>query len=155
MPSPRSTEDRKLTAIHRFPVLIPDAAIDANGHANNVEYVDWMQRAAISHSDSTGCTIATKAAGASWVVRSLHVEYLQPAFAGDTLIILTWISTLRKASSLRKYLFLREGDRAIVARGETNWVFVERRTGRPKAIPQVVSSVFDILPAEREPSGWE
>jgi len=144
-----------LTAIHRVSVLIPNTAIDANGHVNNVEYVRWMQRAAISHSDSAGCTIATKAAGASWVVRSHHIEYLLPSFAGDKLVILTWISTLRKASSLRKYLFLREGDRAVVARGETSWVFVEARTGRPKLIPREVSSVFEILPAKREPSGWE
>jgi acyl-CoA thioester hydrolase len=155
MPSPRSTENKKLTAIHRVSVLIPGTAIDANGHANNVEYVRWMQRAAISHSDSAGCTVATNAAGASWVVRSHHVEYVRPAFAGDTLVILTWISTLRIASSLRRYLFLREGDRAVVARGETNWVFVEARTGHPRPIPREVSSVFDILPAEREPSGWE
>jgi acyl-CoA thioester hydrolase len=144
-----------LTSIHRVSVLISDTAIDANGHANNVEYVRWMQQAAISHSDSAGCTIATKAAGASWVVRSHHVQYLQPSFAGDKLVILTWISTLGKASSLRKYLFLREGDRVVVARGETNWVFVEALTGRPKPIPQEVSSVFEILPLEREPSGWE
>jgi acyl-CoA thioesterase FadM len=58
-----------MTAIHRFPVLIPDTAIDANGHANNVEYVHWMQRAAMSHSDFAGCTTATKAAGGSWVIR--------------------------------------------------------------------------------------
>ena len=155
MPSPRSTRDRELTAIHRFPVLIPGTAIDANGHANNVEYVHWMQRAAISHSDFAGCTAATKAAGASWVIRSLHVEYLLPSFAGDRLLILTWVSTLRKASSLRKYLFLRERDRAVVARGETNWVYVDARNGRPKPIQGEVSSVFDILPAEREPSSWE
>ena len=87
MPSPRSTEDSELTAIHRFPVLIPDTAIDANGHASNVEYVHWMQQAAISHSDFAGCTNATKAAGASWVVRSLRVEYLLPSFAGDRLLM--------------------------------------------------------------------
>ena len=102
-----------------------------------------------------GCTNATKAAGASWVVRSLRVECLLPSFAGDRLLVLTWVSTLSKASSLRKYLFLRERDRAVVARGETNWVFVEARNGRPKPIPREVSSVFDILPAEREPSSWE
>jgi len=142
-----------LTSIHRFPVVIPDTAINANGHTNNVEYVRWMQQAAISHADAAGCTTATTVVGASWVVRSHHVEYLQPTFAGDRLVILTWVSTLRKASSLRKYLFLREGDRAVVARGETNWVFVEARTGRPKPIPPEVSSVFDILPTDQEPSG--
>jgi acyl-CoA thioester hydrolase len=118
-----------LGAIHRFPIVVSTAAIDANHHANNIEYVRWMQEAAISHSDSAGCTAATKSAGASWVVRSHYVEYLLPAFAGERLVILTWVSTLRRASSLRKYLFLRENDRAVVARGETSWIFVDRHPG--------------------------
>ncbi|HEY5770547.1 MAG TPA: hypothetical protein VIS71_11950, partial [Terrimicrobium sp.] len=76
-------------------------------------------------------------------------------FAGDKLVILTWVATLRKASSLRKYLFLRERDRAVVARGETNWVFVEAGNGHPKPIPREVSSVFALVAAEGEPAGWE
>jgi acyl-CoA thioester hydrolase len=144
-----------LSAIHRFRVPVRGAAIDANGHANNVEYVRWMQQAAISHSDLAGCTIATKASDSSWVVRSHYVEYLRPAFAGDELLILTWVSTMRKASSLRKYLFLRKNGRAVLARGETNWVLVDNRTGRPKPIPREISSLFEILPPEREPSTWE
>ena len=144
-----------LTAIHRFRVLVRDAAIDANGHANNVEYVRWMQQAAISHSDLAGCTTATIASGGTWIVRTHHVHYLRPAFAGNELVILTWVSTMRKASSLRKYLFLRESDRAVLARGETNWAMVDNQTGRPKPIPREVSSAFEILPPEREPSGWE
>lgn len=138
-------------AIHRYWVVIPDTAIDANGHTNNVEYVRLMQAAAISHADAAGCTTATTAASASWVVRSHHVEYLQPTVAGDQLAVITWVSTLRKASSLRKYLFLREADRVVVARGETNWVFVDARTGRPKSIPEDVSSLFDVVREVREP----
>jgi acyl-CoA thioester hydrolase len=144
-----------LRAIHRFSVVIPDSAIDANGHANNVEYVCWMQQAAISHSDFTGCTRATISSGSSWVVRSHHVEYLRPAFAGDAIVVLTWVSTIKKASSLRKYVFIRKSDRAVVARGQTIWVFVDSPTGRPKVIPREVSSVFKVLPVEEEASDWE
>lgn len=138
-------------AIHRHGVVILDSAIDANGHTNNVEYLRWMQAAAISHANATGCSAATVAAGASWVVRCHHVEYLQPTFAGDRIVVLTWVSTFRKASSLRKYLLVRETDRAVVARGETNWVFVDALTGRPATIPKEVSSAFVLLPANSEP----
>lgn len=110
-----------------------------------------MQAAAISHANATGCTAATVAAGASWVVRSHHVEYLQPTFASDRIVVLTWVSTFRKASSLRKYLLVRAADRAVVARGETNWVFVDTLTGRPATIPTEVSSAFALLPTSAEP----
>jgi acyl-CoA thioester hydrolase len=151
MPSVFLMKAKSPGAIHRHEIVIADAAIDDNGHANNVEYLRWMQAAAISHADATGCTAATTAAGASWVVRSHHVEYLQPTFAGDQVIVLTWVSTFRKASSLRKYLLLRKADGAVIARGETNWVFVDAQTGRPTSIPGEVSSVFELVPASLEP----
>jgi len=131
-----------------FPV--PDSARDENGHVNNVEYVRWMQQAAVAHADAVGCSAATRAAGATWVVRSHNVEYLRPVFAGEELTVKTWVSTLGKTRSLRKYLFLRGDER--VARGETLWVFVDAATGRPRAIPPVVSEGFSVLPAEHEPA---
>lgn len=137
--------------IHEYSLVIPDTAIDANRHVNNVEYVRWMQEAAISHADTAGCSAATRAARASWVVRSHHVEYLRPLFAGETIKVHTWVSTLRKSSSLRKYLFLRDGE--LIARGETLWVFVDANSGRPHAIPSAVSSSFVLVPPEKEPTG--
>ncbi len=142
-----------MDAIHEYILVIPAEAIDANRHANNVEYVRWMQEAAISHADAAGGTTATRAARASWVVRSHHVEYLRPVFAGETLTLQTWVSTLRKTSSLRKYRFVRGIE--LIARGETMWVFVDASTGRPRSIPEGVLSAFVLVPPEKEPSGWK
>lgn len=149
--SPLSLNNRNVPSVYRYSILVSQDAIDANGHANNVEYLRWMQDAAVAHADAIGGTDATRNAGASWVVRSHHVEYLQPTFADDRLIVLTWVSNLRKASSLRKYLLLRETDRAVIARGETNWVFVESQSGRPIAIPKEVVSLFEVVPPSSEP----
>ena len=137
--------------MYRHRILISQDAIDANGHANNVEYLRWMQDAAVGHADATGGTEATREAGASWVVRSHHIEYLQPAFAGDRIVVCTWVSNLRKASSLRKYLLLREPNHTVIARGETIWVFVGSHSGRPIAIPKEVSSLFEVVPPSLEP----
>lgn len=126
-----------------YEVSVPGSVIDGNGHVNNVEYVRWMQEAAVAHADATGCTVATREAGASWVVRSHHIEYLRPVFAGEKLVVETWVVTLRKSSSLRKYRCVCNGVR--VAWGETLWVFVEAGTGRPKAIPEAVSITLPLV----------
>src|SRR5438874_280927 len=86
------------------------SAIDGNGHVNNVEFVRWMQEAAVRHADGAGCTAATREAGATWVARSHHVEYRRPAFAGDRVRVRTWLENVRRAFSLRKYEFIRVGD---------------------------------------------
>ena len=51
--------------IHRLEIAVTPEVIDGNGHVNNVEYIRWMQQAAISHSDAAGCSRATLETGAS------------------------------------------------------------------------------------------
>ena len=129
---------------------VDPSAIDANGHVNNVEFVRWMQDAATRHADATGCTAATVAAGATWVARSHQVEYLRPAFAGDRVRVQTWVADYRRAFSTRRYRFTRAADGTLLSQGETNWVFVDAQTGRPRSIPDGIKAMFELPPA-----GWE
>ena len=34
----------------------------------------------------------------------------------------------------------------VIAEGETNWVFVNAKTGRPQSIPTTVSAAFELVP---------
>ena len=65
--------------------------------------------------------------------------------------VLTWVSNFRRAFSLRKYKFVREGDGAVLAKGETNWVFVEVASGKPKSIPPEIGGMFVLVAEDREP----
>jgi acyl-CoA thioester hydrolase len=134
--------------IHRHAFEIPADVVDENGHVNNVVYVRWMQEAAVRHSDAVGCTQATREAGALWVVRSHRIEYLRPAFAGETIEVSTWVADFRRVISLRRYEFVRTTDQVVLARGETDWVFVDAKTGRPRAIPESVWGRFELRPGE-------
>ena len=127
---------------HRYTFQVPEAAIDRNGHVNNVEFVRWMQDAAVDHSRAVGCTAATKEAGCTWVVRSHAIDYLRPAFVGESIEVRTWIDDYRRAFSKRKYEFHRVSDGVLLARGETNWVYIDATTGRPKSIPENIQALF-------------
>ena len=140
--------DLKMPPIHTHPLTVTSAAIDANGHANNIDFVRWMQDAAVAHADAVGCTAATRDAGATWVVRSHQIEYLRPAMLDDRIEIRTWISDFRRAFSKRKYEFVRVSDQTILARGETNWVFIEATTGRPRSISPNICGMFELVPDE-------
>jgi acyl-CoA thioester hydrolase len=139
-----------MSQIYRYELTVPEDAVDVNGHVNNLEYLRWMQSAAIFHSDSQGCTKVTTEAGATWVVRMHRVEYLRPAFAGEQIIVLTWVSNFRRVQSLRKYRIIRVKDNAVLVEGETDWVFVDAKTGRLRSIPRNVIAAFEILPKEKE-----
>ena len=136
--------------VYRYDLVVTEDVIDENGHVNNVEYVRWMQDAAMHHADSGGCTLATKAVGATWVVRSHRIEYLKPAFLGEHISVLTWVSNFRRVQSLRKYRMIRAEDHAVLAEAETDWIFVDALCGRLRSIPKEVATVFELVPDEKE-----
>jgi acyl-CoA thioester hydrolase len=120
--------------------------IDGQGHANNVVYVQWMQDAAVAHSAAQGWPGERYVeAGFGWVVRWHGIEYLQPAFAADQLIVRTWVATMQKVMSLRRYHFVRAGDRALLATAETMWAFIDYATARPARILPEVAAAFTVV----------
>jgi acyl-CoA thioester hydrolase len=138
--------------LYTLPVQATAQDIDSNGHVNNIVYLQWMQDAAIAHSGAVGCTAATGAAGCTWVARSHHIEYLRPAFAGDRILVQTWVTdATRKSSSPRRYRMVRDSDGAVLARGETLWVFIDVASGRPRTIPAEVLACFETVPDGTEP----
>lgn len=131
-------------AIHEHRRTVVAADIDALGHVNNLRYLEWMLAAAIDHSDAVGWPWARyEALGNAWVVRSHAIEYLRPAFVGDEVVIRTWVSEMAKVSSRRKYAIAR-GDGSLLARAETLWVFISRRTHALDRVPEELRAAFPV-----------
>lgn len=135
-----------MPALFDYQHLVVEREIDPQGHANNVAYVQWMQDAALAHSAAQGWSGETyRRHGVSWVARSHYIEYRRPAFAGDQLIIRTWVANLQRVSSLRRYHILRAEGEELLAVAETNWAFISIRDQRLTRIPSEVSTAFEIL----------
>ena len=130
-----------ISSIYSKTITIPSSAIDENGHVNNVVYVQWMQDIAIEHYASIG-GVEAQGPDATWVIRKHSIEYFLPAFEGEEIEVRTWVEDLRKVRSLRMYEFVRKSDGKILVKGESDWVFMDMKTGRPKAIPAEVENIF-------------
>ncbi len=77
---------------HKSLVVAPES-IDAVGHVNNREYLRWMEDIAVEHSAAQGWPMERYFEGGNaWVAATHFLEYLRPAFAGDTLDVYTWIA---------------------------------------------------------------
>ena len=138
--------------IHEHVHTVAEEEIDALGHANNVAYVEWMQAAAVAHSTARGWPGRRyRQLGCGWVVRSHTIEYHQPAAAGDPIVVRTWVATMKKVTSVRRYLIVRRTDEALLATAETKWAFVDYRTGQPARIPPEIAGSFDVLQRSDEP----
>jgi acyl-CoA thioester hydrolase len=128
-------------------LTVTEDVIDVQRHVNNQAYLRWMQDVAIEHSAARGWSMERYVKGGTgWVVRSHFIEYLRPAFLGESLTLLTWVQDVRRQSSRRRYLFWRAADRQEVARAETAWVFVDLGTGKPVPIPDDLRTAFDLVP---------
>lgn len=141
-----------MPAIFQHPLIVDEDAIDGQGHVNNLEYVRWMQEAAIAHSTAQGWSPDRyREIGSGWVVRSHKIEYRQPAFAGDQVTVYTWIANFQKIRSLRKYKIVRSSDETTLAVAETDWVFVGFQPRVPRRPPLELVEAFDVVTAEDEP----
>ena len=137
-------------AVFSYTFIVPQSAIDENGHVNNVAYVQWMQdAAAIHHPQAIGYRPPE---GATWYAREHRIEYLLPAFLGEEIEVRTWISEIRRVRVRRQYEFHRKPDGKVIAKGETDWVYVDAKTGRPISIPQEVQLLFPLVTRDTGPA---
>lgn len=130
-----------ISSVYAKTINVPNSAIDENGHVNNVTYVQWMQDIAVEHYASIG-GIEAQGPEATWVVREHKIEYLLPAFENEEIEIKTWVENVRRVRSLRKYEFIRKVDGKTLVRGETDWVFLDIKTGSPRAVTERVINAF-------------
>lgn len=88
---------------------------------------------------------AYQALGRGWVVRSHFIEYLAPAFAGDRLVLRTWVSEMKRVTSGRRYELYRAGESGLLLRAETQWAFVIFANHQIARVPPEMQSVFQPL----------
>lgn len=135
-----------MPAIFEFAHTVHEGEIDGLGHVNNVAYVAWMQSAALAHSAEQGWPPEAYARlGAGFVVRSHRIDYRRPAFLGERIVVRTWVASMKKVSSVRRYHILRAGDETRLATAETDWAFIDYASGAPVRIPQEVACAFALV----------
>lgn len=133
-------------------IKVSKSHIDVNGHVNNVVYVQWMQEIAYAHSKAVGYdSEKLDQLGSTWVIRSHFIKYQRPALLDDELTVYTWPHEMKKASALRKYKFVRPSDGAVIASGESDWVYIDRSNGRPMAIDDEMRSAFPEVAESEAP----
>jgi acyl-CoA thioester hydrolase len=116
---------------------------DAYGHLNNAVYLRYMQEAAFNASAALGYGQERYAQlGRLWLARLSEVEYLLPVQYGDRVVVTTWVEDVRRVRSIRAYDFRLESTGEQVARGWTDWIYVEAATGRPSSVPAEIAAVY-------------
>jgi acyl-CoA thioester hydrolase len=110
-------------------------------HANNVQIVGWIDEAARAHGEASGLTRERMhREGRMWFVARHEIDYLAESFAGDELLIGTWISGITKTTATRMTKAWRrpggaEASWEIAFDAVSRWVHMNLATRRPSRIP--------------------
>ncbi len=116
---------------------------DVNLIVRDACYLRYMQEAAFEASAAAGYwDDRYQALRRIWLIHETAVEYVAPLRYGDQVRIRTWVADFRRVRSRRAYELRREADGALAARASTDWVFLDRDTGRPAVIPDEVIAAF-------------
>lgn len=139
-----------LPNVHHLKVVVPPESIDVFGHVNNTEYLRFLEQVAWQH---------TQTLGLGWdvyqhlnrvmVARRTEVDYLAPAYEGETLLVGTWIvENDQRLTLTRRYQIIRESDGLTLLRGRTKWVCVALDSGKPRRMPPEFLSGYQITAEE-------
>ena len=134
-------EDVNMEFRHLVTVGVDD--LDEMNHVNNLVYLKWCLTAATAHSRQVGWSSERyHESGFGFVVRAHKIKYKIPALLDDEIEVKTWVASMEKVSSARRYQILRKSDGKRLAEAETTWVFVDLKTLELAKIPSEVRRAF-------------
>ena len=110
--------------------------LDTLNHVNNVQYLYWVQEAAQAHWEAL--TAHSVLHFHTWVVRSHHIEYKQPAQLGDELLLTTYVKASKGFLSERIVEIAVKQTHTLLARCSTQWCYLNKDYGKLERIPQEV-----------------
>lgn len=144
-----------MTPFYDFPHTVAAEEIDSQAHVHNLRYLQWSLWAASAHTKALGFDSPTAlASGFGWVVRQHEITYKAAAFAGDELVVRTWVSEVDRISSWRRYAITRPADRSVLARVATRWVYVNLKVHKVVPIPPDAMAAIRLCEMP-PPMPWE
>nr|WP_294848529.1 thioesterase family protein [uncultured Sphingomonas sp.] len=114
--------------------------IDELGHVNNAVWVQWIQEVALGH--WYGVADPKHAEAYFWVITRHEIDYLRPAFEGETLTGRTWVGEAPKGARFNRLMEFVGDDGKVRVRANTTWAIIDKASGRPIRVPAEVVAPF-------------
>ena len=77
-----------------------------------------------------------------WVVVRHEIDYLRPAFDGETLTGRTWVGEAPKGARFDRHMEFVGDDGKVRVRAVTQWAIIDKAAGRPIRVPAEVVAPF-------------
>lgn len=123
---------------HSFKVKVLDNHLDILNHVNNVQYLNWVQEAALRH----WAILTNKEIDSNyfWVVARHEIDYISSALLNDELTVKTWIGN-SKGKISERFVNIYRGEELIV-KVKTIWCLMNKKTLKSVVIPEEVYAIL-------------
>jgi acyl-CoA thioester hydrolase len=141
----RARADRlDFPAAHVIALTVQPEDIDAYGHVNNAVYLNWLDRAAWSHSASLGVPLEQcLALRRGMAAQRIEIDYLRAAVRGDRIRAATWIvSADGRLRAERCFQIVRLPDGTTLARARVQYVCINLDSGRAARMPETFAHAY-------------
>jgi acyl-CoA thioester hydrolase/thioesterase-3 len=127
-------------------IMVRPSEIDINGHVHQSVYLDYILFA--RYDQMRRCYKMSMEQffkmGYSWATRCAHLEFQRPVFLGETIIVRTWVEEIKQKSVKVCFQILRKETEQVAAEGYGIYVLVNKKTGKPEAIPEIALKKYSI-----------
>lgn len=125
-------------------LVVEPSAIDEYDHANNAEYLRWIEQVSWAHSESLGLSLARyRELDRGMAVHRHELDYLAPAFEGDRLVLATWIvGDDGRLTLTRRFQLVRPADGRTLLRARSRFACIELSSGRPRRLPEEYRRIY-------------
>ncbi len=130
--------------LHRLPLRVYWEDTDAGGIVYHASYIRWMERGRTEYLRALGLNQRTlQVAGTRFVVKSLNVEFRNPALFDDSLLVFTQCTSLKAASLTLDQKVMRGTE--TMAEAEVLCVAIDEND-RPMRMPKDVRAEIVLAP---------
>ncbi len=125
-------------------MVVDPAAMDGLGHTNNANYIIWCEKCAWQHSEFLGLAVTDyQALDRGVAIRHAEYDYFQPTFAGDPLVIGTWLVHCDGRLRIERHFQIAHRDTGVtILQGRWKLVSVVLSTGRVTKMPVQFSRTY-------------
>lgn len=132
---------------HYFACRVYYEDTDFSGIVYHASYLKFMERARsdMLHQLGRDQRAAFEASEGAYAVVDLHIKYIAPAKFQDSLLVISSVTKLRKASVEIKQIIMRGNEKITSARVQAAFL---TPTGRPRRQPEAWTKAFAAVIAD-------
>ena len=126
---------------HRTELRVRFCEIDPYGHVNHSVYVQYFEDGRVEALADVGQGLAAMFdADAAMVISQISTRFLLPAFMGETLVVESGLSSMRRATATWQQRILRGDD---VLATQIARVGCTTAAGRPRRVPESLAPALE------------